>query len=544
MKKTISQTFQRTLLSISLGMALATSFQAQAVVTGSYVNFTLGETPAQLQGTYTYGTIPTKETIGTGSTIKVPSHSLGFWNSVFNATSGVSLGATAAGVTTIIIKEGENLKKAKDAEDELNCNSDGKLSNGEPAFISGCLRAAPHGSDLPAEYNEYHYDNLQDLLDDLEDPSTFLPGYNENEPNAEGTAYYDGAELHARYTYNEADQSKSLVLQLIVGGEVEDEATFTKLPPEDQKALQNILKNNSTSSSKSIGTQLNDFFKSSQGKSFLRDVLRSTVEDAPYSPVAGNPSSYMAQLVRNDYQLINRVQTPSSIIPGAGVFGVAPNTATYLLGTQAATVYNVPLDYTKYLDANDNLKFDFPIGMTSIGKANSYNLGLGVGWQHYFFPIWSVMPALHVGLAGSADLLSGTIVYDGSVTSRVKFLSLNRFHMSMTNNISYLATQGFQVKGYSTEYDIDNFITKNGVDIGYQFESPLAVDVYYNNTDQIGGQKWYMSTYNEVGFKTSQLGYNALKQGNFLFNRFSTSVGYIFGPHKLSGIAAHFTFNF
>jgi hypothetical protein len=185
-----------------------------------------------------------------------------------------------------------------------------------------------------------------------------------------------------------------------------------------------------------------------------------------------------------------------------------------------------------------------PMGYSKIAnQQESYNLGVGFGFQHRFNDMWSLTPALHVGVGGSADLGAGALSYDGAVTSLVNIPFAKAFTFGLTNDVSYLQTQALSVAGYATDIDINNMITENGVDVSYKFLSPMSIGVFAKNTDVLSGQKWHMPSYSTVGFKTNNYTTSGKSRNVSVFNSVTSSMGFMFG-NDLSGVNASITMNF
>ena len=367
-----------------------------------------------------------------------------------------------------------------------------------------------------------------------------MPGFDENKPTATAHLYLQGSKITAEYTHVVKGDKVERTLELKnAAGD-----TLTVEDLEDLKQFNGDLKAALAADDKSIDDQLNGIFKGKKGTDFLGGIERDAIENHSFSPVAGNPASLMAQYVRNDYNSVHTVSYPGVIVPGSGVFSVIPTSDTFLMDGTATSNYGLGINYVKNLSADNAIIFNMPMGYSKIANAQeSYNVGLGLGFQHRFNSMWSLTPALHVGVGGSPALASGVMLYDGSVTSLVKVPFAEAFNFGLTNDISYLQTQALSVGEYTTDVDINNMITENGVDVSYKFLRPMEIGVFAKNTDVLSGQKWFMPSYSTVGFNINNYTSSGEGKNTSVFNSVTSSMGYMFGK-DFSGVSANITINF
>jgi hypothetical protein len=292
-------------------------------------------------------------------------------------------------------------------------------------------------------------------------------------------------------------------------------------------------------STQSINDQLQNFAKGSDGASFLTGMLQSRVANSAVDPVAGNPVSYMARLVDNDYDLAIEGHQAGETEGGLTLFGVTPSYNNETLAGLNVKSYNLPLRYNHFFNNSNGMIIDMPITMQTLDQSNTYSIGLGGAYSHFFTPIWSLMPALHVGAVGSLDLGSATLIYDGALASRV-LVPMGQYSLGMTNDVSYLKTQSITIAQYTIAYKLSNWMTKNGVDANYIINKAYSVGTYYDRVDRLSGSRWYLSDYNEIGVKSSKINLYNGSSYNFL----TLGLGYLFGPAKFSGVNMSLGVNF
>lgn len=463
-----------------------------------------------------------------------------------------ALGTGAAAFGISIASNSTFDTAAKQRQKGLGCNSAGALgTNNRPAFLNSCLRwNSGTPTSLSGAYTQTTYKKVDDLIDAFKTSSleTELPGFSAATPNIEGRVYFNGVKVTASYTHSTANNVTTRVLDysFTLNGKNYSAAMTDKITASDE-ALQNQLHKISKAAgdAQSIDQQLDKFFQSAAGQNFLTALQKATVEEAPYSPVAGNPASYMAQMVSNNYNIGERVDTPASYVQGIGMVSLTPGFSTYLMGTQVAQVYNLGIMLTHNIDTNDALILDLPLGITTIGDTKGYNMSLGLGLKHHFAPAWTVTPAFHAGGVAAADSGSGTLVYDASLTSDLNLpYQWDGLSVGMTNNVSYLATGSLTVGGYKTNYSINNVITENGLNATYHFKGPISLTMFGNNTSVVAGQKWYMDNSNQIGLRLNSINDAAKSTSKFVFSHINASIGYIFGAKDITGVQAKLGFNF
>jgi hypothetical protein len=295
-------------------------------------------------------------------------------------------------------------------------------------------------------------------------------------------------------------------------------------------------------STESIEDQLKDFVKGDNGQGFLTGLLQARVAASPIDPVAGNPVSYMARLVDNDYDLAIEGHQAGENNGGLTLFGVTPEFSRTTLADLNVSTYNLPLRYNHFFNNRNNLIVDMPITSQTINQTNTYSVGLGAAYSHFFLPHWSLMPTLHVGMVGSLDLGSATMLYDGALASRVTVPmgSAGQYELGITNDVSYLKTQSITIASYSIAYKLSNWITKNGVDFNYLMNKAYSVGTYYDRFDKLSGNRWYVDNYNEIGVKVAKISVYNDARYNFL----TLGLGYLYGPGNFSGVNVSLGLNF
>jgi hypothetical protein len=292
----------------------------------------------------------------------------------------------------------------------------------------------------------------------------------------------------------------------------------------------------------SLSTLLQNWLKSSAGQSFLTDFLKTTVSVAPFSPVAGNPSSYMGQAVQENFDIANLINFQTGPVSGLNLFNLSPTYSTYNADGATEQLYSLPLRDIYYINDSNALIFDFPISYADTVGSQTYAVSAGLAYVHSFaLPAsitWSLSPSAHIGADGSQDFASGTLIYNGGFSSNIA-LPVDQFTFNLVDNATYLKTVAVNIQGYETNYDIDNTLTENGVDINYAINPKFSVGTNYSNTYVISGQPWFIKDYNQTG---GNISLNKDYKGA-VYNFLTIGASYLFAPH-FNGVTINLSLNF
>lgn len=121
---------------------------------------------------------------------------------------------------------------------------------------------------------------------------------------------------------------------------------------------------------------------------------------------------------------------------------------------------------------------------------------------------------------------SFALAYAGFLKSDV-MLPWQNWQFGIHNMAGYLRTHPLRIRGYSIEYRLKNWTTENGLSAAYFVQNaPLGIEAKYSHTDMLGGSKWYIDHYNNIGLNIM---YIAKSLGYYQYDAFSTGVEYEFG---------------
>lgn len=335
--------------------------------------------------------------------------------------------------------------------------------------------------------------------------------------------------LGAEITYAGAGSD----LELSIPG-IDFARTFTgETRAQSEAALEAFLKNNSDE--------------------LLTDILNELAASTAVDPVAGNPSSLQARLIDAAFSMGSSVgadlgaRTEVEIGPvgSQSLFGFGAKAGRYTADEFEMDVVNVPLSYKMPLtDAGTILSFSLPLTYMKTEDAATYSASFGVGLQLPVTSNWSLTPAIRAGATGSADLGAAGVMYTGSLTSSLRF-ALGSATLELGNMGAIVQTlPNPSVDGYSVEYDLTNFVTRNGLSISTPLPfdaigSPLALEVSATNT-QLFGDDLFIENYTDVAASIGTTG----RGGPLSWDGGSLGVTYTFSDEDFQGLKLNFGYQF
>ncbi len=244
---------------------------------------------------------------------------------------------------------------------------------------------------------------------------------------------------------------------------------------------------------------LKDWLKNNKD-GLMKKILKGGVEKTPYDMVAGNPNSLMATMADNSFQRA-----------GGGLLGnfvsyISPNASQHSFDfdgdTKKVKVYSLPLAKTfKFGDSGYALLFDMPLTYADMDGSVSYAAQLGLGLK---IPVvdnekvkWNLIPAGRVGAIGSEDMLSGGVLYSGTLTSDLQ-IPVGKLTYGLTNMAGYIRDYSLKIDDYEIEYDLQNYVFKNGVSVRWDFSDKWALNSSYSYTFYTGSEL-FIDDYHDTG---------------------------------------------
>ncbi len=276
----------------------------------------------------------------------------------------------------------------------------------------------------------------------------------------------------------------------------------------------------------------------------VAEFLQALVEFSPVDPVAGNPNSLQSRMFAADF----RMGTSGPLIHDAGgekipnLFSVGLGAGSYEGGPWDVYTLDLPINYALNWE-KFSMIFDLPLTATRTGGSWT---GMGSGslalqWRPTSW--WALTPAVRFGGVGSVDVGGLAILYSGTITSQLRF-PVGSIVLGISNmgGISK-SWDGLELQGVHFEYDLANWITRNGGYLEGTFGpeflgGPLGWRVFGSDV-RFFGNDLYMNSYAEVGGTLASM----RNAAGALFDGLSLSVSYLWGK-DYNGVSLFFGFRF
>lgn len=240
-----------------------------------------------------------------------------------------------------------------------------------------------------------------------------------------------------------------------------------------------------------------------EGGSAVNRLNQALVASSPFDPLAGNPSSLMANMVDGAFDYANDV----GVVGNQGTentFNMSVSYGQYSIAGKDVETYRVPLSYTIRFD-NDlmkghRLQFRAPLSYTEIdGHGKSYTVTLGVG---YTFPVpfidgLEMTPAFDYGVMGSEDLYSAAAMKAFSLTTRYEFSLLGQ-DFAISNSLADLSTDSISYEDIEVDAGLSNRAMTNGIMWKPAAPGNFRIQAFLRDT-RYSGDELYSERSNEVG---------------------------------------------
>lgn len=284
----------------------------------------------------------------------------------------------------------------------------------------------------------------------------------------------------------------------------------------------------------SLADQVKNFLKK-DGLAALTEFQSIAGQQTVAGTVDGNPMATTALLQDAGYQQFGIHRSPFELDGDrySTDAGQGENRFTVNGGVIRAAGLNgdyVDLNLASEIHFNNyiGLTLASPLRYEHLGGADIFMGGAVVGLPITFIRgtgdssfAWTVTPAGHAGLVGSADFASGGLIYGGQVTSALSFTT-NGFVVTLADQAGYYRGANVSIAGYDFNTRLDQWLFKNGVQLTKNFGN-FFID---------GGASWTNFLHNAFvdGYLSPELGVGVRFGKN---HASGLRVGYEghFGPH-------------
>ena len=301
---------------------------------------------------------------------------------------------------------------------------------------------------------------------------------------------------------------------------------------------------------------LEDWFKVN-GAATLERIMKELARVSPVDPIAGNSNSAMAKNVESDFTngflntASNQRNGTTSSTKNNNLISIDPTFKSVDVGGKTSSSYSLPLSYAFVSDKDSERKFtiSLPLNYTEVEGAESYGLGLGMGYSVPITPEWIVTPAVNYGVTGSIDLATVAQLGGASITSSYTYALPNEHRISMGNMVGYYTTLKFYNGDYAYDPGITNVVYRNGLMYSLDTDGVInntSLDLFAINTIYTGTEL-YNDGYNEFGFSFGydRINVNMLSEQEKYAYRTSLKMGASFlTSEKEDGFKVNFGFTF
>lgn len=289
-------------------------------------------------------------------------------------------------------------------------------------------------------------------------------------------------------------------------------------------------------------------------KDFVRDggrhhrLLKAYARFSPIDPIAGNPNSLMAQMAQADYRL-------GRLSPLAGCdcgWCAQPIVHQFQMGLNSGrafsegfdtTVVTFPLRYSYSPNLKSAFIVDAPLTYIRNGGASSVVGSIGFGLRIPLTCDWSFTSTLRTGAGGSLDLCtSGSFVSTGIMS--VYNYKMSDYVLTLTNYAGYSTTTNLWLTGINFNYNLHNYILKNGLAIttckGFTLcERPINFSLSFVDS-YFARERLFIRHYDEIEIAVIATGLNPCIDYDCL----SLGFAYQFGQKSYKGYFLNLAYQF
>jgi hypothetical protein len=276
------------------------------------------------------------------------------------------------------------------------------------------------------------------------------------------------------------------------------------------------------------------------GKDLINELLALMVQYSPNDPVAGNPSSMMANFVRSDFSatleglplgdssggtttnLSSSVSAGSPDVTngneggeeaeenegGGSNVGVGLGVGSYEQGESKVDTLMLPLSYSWDFDGESkpSLTLRLPISQIDVDGNKGFAAGIGLTYRQYLSPSWQMLPSLNYGVTASEGLGSGGAMASYSLLS-IYDLKVPWGVVRFGNQAGQYRSVPLSVGGTIYDAGIESTVLRNGLIFQFPVELEFiregaTFDPYILDTRYFG-TKLYIMQYYEIGFTLS-----------------------------------------
>lgn len=251
--------------------------------------------------------------------------------------------------------------------------------------------------------------------------------------------------------------------------------------------------------------KLVDFLKS-DGGDLLNRIMQRLAAVSPTDPIAGNPSSLMSMEAASlhDSATKGTSESQGGTDQDSNYVDFGLRFSSYRVDEEDINQIHLPLSYTVNLDGTEGhqLTFKIPVSYSVVnGSAESYSLGLGIGYTYPINSQLAITPGISYQAIGSVNQGAAAAVQSFSLTTRYDF-NMAGHAWRFGNTLAHMSTAEVSFDDYTIDPNLSNQVMINGIMWRSVPITEFNVDMFLKDT-RFFGDELYSERTNEVGFSVA-----------------------------------------
>lgn len=290
--------------------------------------------------------------------------------------------------------------------------------------------------------------------------------------------------------------------------------------------------------------QLEQYLRSNQDD-LIQDLLREPTRITSNDPIAGSPTSLMAQMGAQDFADASGLSPAGSGPNGAPtLFGLGLDAETWKLGKVDQHIYRLPLSYAFSLENGYRLTISAPLFRGESEGLDSYGGSLGASLAIPMSSTWTLTPAARIGVGGSRDMGTVASLYSFSMASRYLWTLGDGVMLGMTNQFSLYKSHTVDAGDFNLDYGLSNRALRNGFDLGGPLQSTFLGNGARWRTwiidTRFYGDDLYSMNWQEYGVAVG----TQVRSGQFFSEQMNLGLTYTHGENEVRGVKLNFGYRF
>lgn len=288
-----------------------------------------------------------------------------------------------------------------------------------------------------------------------------------------------------------------------------------------------------------------DYLRGNQDD-LISDLLREPTRITGNDPIAGNPTSLMAQMGAQDFaDAAGYSSVRGGSVGAPALFGLGLDAETWKLGKADQHVYRLPLSYSFPLEGGYRLTISAPLFRGESEGVDSYGGSLGASLlMPVIQNVWTVTPAFRAGVGGSRDMGTVAALYSFSIASNYVWSLDDDVKIGMTNQYSLYKSHTVDAGDFELDYGLSNRALRNGLDVGGPLQDTfLGTGAHWRAwviDTRFYGDELYSMNWQEYGVSVG----TRVSSGQYFKEQMNLGLTYTHGENEVRGIKLNFGYKF